>query len=132
MKKGRVGHAFQLKEHRRRWRHQLFKEQLGQCYYCGVACNEDGQENLNSFTLDHIVPISRGGTERPWNYVGACWPCNTEKGDKNVGHMISTVDKDNKPKKKIHLKEPAQKWYYRRGQKLVRKSKLMYSNKPHM
>ncbi|MFB9714034.1 HNH endonuclease [Arthrobacter methylotrophus] len=34
-----------------------------------------------STTIDHVRPISRGGTSHPLNLVGACDPCNSAKAD---------------------------------------------------
>lgn len=31
--------------------------------------------------MDHVVPLSRGGSNNKANKVGACVPCNREKGD---------------------------------------------------
>jgi len=41
------------------------------CAYCGTT------ENL---TLDHVLPLSRGGAHRIENLVAACKPCNSRKG----------------------------------------------------
>lgn len=45
----------------------------GVCYYCG---REVGRENL---TMDHIVPLSRGGTSTKGNIVACCKECNNRK-----------------------------------------------------
>lgn len=45
------------------------------CVYCG------SKERL---TLDHVIPISKGGETSIKNLVVACQRCNTSKGDKNV------------------------------------------------
>lgn len=34
-----------------------------------------------STTIDHVHPLSRGGSNHPLNLVGACEPCNSAKGD---------------------------------------------------
>lgn len=49
------------------------KIQKGECYYCNRIV---GRENL---TMDHIVPLSRGGTSRKGNIVAACKECNNKK-----------------------------------------------------
>lgn len=40
------------------------------CVYCGDPAD----------SADHVVPLARGGRERPNNLVPACRPCNSAKG----------------------------------------------------
>jgi len=49
------------------------KTREGKCYYCN---KEVGKEGL---TMDHIVPISRGGKSKKGNIVPACKECNNNK-----------------------------------------------------
>jgi len=51
----------------------LTRIQTGVCYYCN---KEVGRANL---TMDHIVPLSRGGKSRKGNIVPACKECNNRK-----------------------------------------------------
>ncbi len=47
------------------------------CQYCGF------QGHANELTVDHIVPISRGGAPDKWdNLVVACKRCNWKKADR--------------------------------------------------
>lgn len=53
------------------------------CYLCGepldlAAAFPDPQ----AVTLDHVVPLARGGAHTPDNLRVACRPCNLRKGDK--------------------------------------------------
>lgn len=41
------------------------------CIYCGATAT----------TMDHMTPISRGGTSKAENMIPACIPCNSEKGN---------------------------------------------------
>ena len=52
------------------WKRRLAK---GRCYYCGrpTAAAE--------LTMDHIVPIARGGKSTKGNVVPACKECNNQK-----------------------------------------------------
>lgn len=54
---------------------QWWKSQVdrGVCYYCGekVAAAE--------ITMDHVVPIIRGGKSTKGNIVAACKKCNSAK-----------------------------------------------------
>ncbi|MBN1625039.1 MAG: HNH endonuclease [Deltaproteobacteria bacterium] len=47
--------------------------QDGVCYYCK---RNVGRANL---TMDHIVPLSRGGKSKKGNIVPACKECNNKK-----------------------------------------------------
>lgn len=49
------------------------KIQAGVCYYCGEKVGP-GQ-----LTMDHIVPLSRGGKSKKGNIVPACKVCNNKK-----------------------------------------------------
>jgi 5-methylcytosine-specific restriction endonuclease McrA len=57
-------------------RRNIFYRDRNRCQYCGKTFH---QKELN---LDHVVPISRGGTSCWENVVCACIPCNTRKGDR--------------------------------------------------
>ncbi len=45
----------------------------GVCGYCG------GRFHPKELTMDHIVPVSRGGRSVKSNVVPCCKPCNTKK-----------------------------------------------------
>jgi 5-methylcytosine-specific restriction endonuclease McrA len=45
----------------------------GICHYCG---RKFGPREL---TMDHVVPLARGGTSTPGNIVPACRECNRDK-----------------------------------------------------
>jgi 5-methylcytosine-specific restriction endonuclease McrA len=48
--------------------------QEGRCYYC--------RDPAAKLTIEHFVPLSRGGANEPRNIVLACGPCNYRKGPK--------------------------------------------------
>ena len=52
-----------------------------QCAYCG-------KENV-PLTIDHIHPKSRGGSDRVSNLALACFPCNQEKGNRDVAEFLA-------------------------------------------
>lgn len=69
---------------RKRWRNRtirfnrrnVFTRDGGICAYCGDLLS------FWSFTYDHVVPRSRGGTTDFKNIVAACRPCNRVKADR--------------------------------------------------
>lgn len=52
------------------WKRRLAK---GVCHYCGKHVPP------KELTMDHIVPVSRGGMTRKGNVVACCKACNTAK-----------------------------------------------------
>ncbi len=54
----------------------LFNRDAWSCQYCGkTLC-------YNSLSVDHILPVSRGGRTSWKNCVAACTSCNMRKGSK--------------------------------------------------
>jgi 5-methylcytosine-specific restriction endonuclease McrA len=67
----------------RRFRRQvtntfLFARDRYRCQYCGRAAIE--LRPREALTRDHLVPLSRGGTNHWSNVVTACSTCNARKG----------------------------------------------------
>jgi len=52
------------------------------CTYCLVDVSED------SFVLDHIIPVSKGGTNRKFNLVTSCEGCNQRKQDEDAVQFL--------------------------------------------
>ncbi|MEO5346502.1 MAG: HNH endonuclease [Magnetococcus sp. YQC-9] len=52
-----------------------WKSQTGRgvCHYCGTRCHP------SELTMDHVVPVIRGGRSAKNNLVPACAACNREK-----------------------------------------------------
>lgn len=63
-------------ERRKRFRRMLFGgREWVECHYCGARLTE------SSVTLDHVVPLSRGGEMGIRNIVMACQKCNQRRGN---------------------------------------------------
>lgn len=58
----------------------LFARDQYRCQYCGRHMTEF--KPRESLTRDHLVPLSRGGTNDWTNVITACSPCNTRKGSR--------------------------------------------------
>ncbi len=52
----------------------LLRKQNGSCGYCG--------KKMSQPTVDHKIPVSRGGTDVIQNLIAACKACNCSKGNK--------------------------------------------------
>ena len=51
------------------------------CAYCGNEAR----------SVDHLVPLNRGGRSEPDNLLPACKPCNSSKGDKLYHEWRGTI-----------------------------------------
>lgn len=69
---------------------KLYERDNGKCYLCGCVCNwNDYEERDNGAfiaggsypSIDHVVPISKGGMHSWENIRLACRKCNIEKRD---------------------------------------------------
>lgn len=64
-------------------RQSVHDRSKGRCHYCGR------QKRL--LTVDHVVPLSRGGTWHITNLVGACSECNSLKGNMSADEFLRDV-----------------------------------------
>ena len=63
---------------------QWWKQKIesGICHYCGGFFASD------TLTMDHIVPIARGGKSTRGNLVPACKSCNSNKKSQNTNPIV--------------------------------------------
>ena len=61
---------------------QIFHRDDGRCVYCLIEIAE------NSFVIDHLIPMSNGGTNIKNNLVSSCGPCNQRKADANAVEFL--------------------------------------------
>ena len=59
---------------------ELRKE--SKCFYCGCELNESNR------TIDHFIPLSRGGANIKENLVACCFGCNNKKGKKTYEEFL--------------------------------------------
>ena len=57
---------------------QWWRQQIGNgvCYHCGQRFSKE------LLTMDHLVPVARGGKSTKGNCVVSCKDCNNKKGHK--------------------------------------------------
>lgn len=60
-------------------RRSIYERDGWACRYCGWVPPATGVEGL---TLDHVVPVARGGDNSRDNLVTCCFSCNQEKADR--------------------------------------------------
>lgn len=61
---------------------RIFAMQKGRCACCGKR---------RPLTVDHIVPLSRGGTNWPSNLQGACHSCNSRKNARDPIEFMQSM-----------------------------------------
>ena len=67
---------------------QVLERDKRHCTYCLLEISED------SFYLDHLVPVSKGGTNRKHNLVASCESCNQRKQDQDPFDFIQSNYRD--------------------------------------
>jgi 5-methylcytosine-specific restriction protein A len=70
------------------WRQEVGK---GICYHC---C---GKFKASGLTMDHLIPIARGGKSNKKNCVPSCKECNNKKGYKTRAEMALEAIRSNFP-----------------------------------
>ena len=71
-------------------RENIYKRDGYQCVYCD-------EEDRRTFTLDHVVPQSKGGPNTWDNLVTACKKCNGEKADLTLEEYGKVIPKPKRP-----------------------------------
>jgi 5-methylcytosine-specific restriction endonuclease McrA len=88
------------KTHIDKWGNYLSRRDGGmKCHYCHIplqrawignpeANAELKRQGFGLATVDHVVPVSKGGSNEPWNMVLACHDCNEAKGDSSYRSFL--------------------------------------------
>ncbi len=68
------------------------KIQSGVCHYC------ESKVGAAKLTMDHLVPLARGGESSKNNLVPACHECNAKKKlDTPVDQLLKQIASEQKP-----------------------------------
>lgn len=70
---------------------ELFYHGGFKCAYCNRRMGLKWGDNEISFTIDHVLARSHGGTDNIHNLTFACQSCNSMKGDKDAGWFTDNV-----------------------------------------
>jgi 5-methylcytosine-specific restriction endonuclease McrA len=76
---------------------EAWAEQKGRCFYC------KGPITMKEITIEHMIPISKGGWDGRKNIAAACLPCNRTKGDMTHGRFFSLIKKSEPPRASIEI-----------------------------
>ena len=69
-------------------KHDLFGKQEGRCGGCQI------EFLFKLFEIDHVVPVSKGGTDHLDNLQLLCGHCNKVKGDRPQEYLMAQLKKD--------------------------------------
>lgn len=79
----------------------IWERDGGNCRYCGCALL------FNETSIDHVLAVTKGGTDDPGNLALSCWECNLSKGDREAPNINRF--KENRARAK------RRQWPYRPG-----------------
>lgn len=64
------------------YRSPLLRDQKSKCYFCRTPIT------IDTIEIDHLTPLSRGGTNDYFNLAGCCSPCNKAKGGRTKDEFL--------------------------------------------
>lgn len=91
------------KAHIEKWGNYLARRDGGmRCHYCSIPLKRGYLQNpeviadlrragFGLATVDHVVPLSKGGSNEPWNMVLACSDCNEAKDDTSYRSFLRSI-----------------------------------------
>lgn len=74
---------------RRKICHRLAQLYGNRCFYCTRPFGHKLSRKIER-TIDHLMPLSRGGTHHIWNLVLSCSKCNNAKSDRTWFEYFQT------------------------------------------
>ena len=60
---------------------RLLKKTSGRCIFCGVDLD------IHTCIIEHLIPKSKGGSNRLKNLAPSCSRCNSKKRDRTVNEL---------------------------------------------
>lgn len=75
------------------------------CRYCKMETIFDGENNWHDYaTIDHIIPVSKGGKDKPSNYILSCSRCNRLKGSRTQEKYLNFISNKERVIKTLSFK----------------------------
>lgn len=99
---------------------ELYNHGGFECAYCGKRMELKWGDTELSFTIDHILARSHGGSDRVHNLTFACQSCNSMKGNKDAGWFANNVKRAREKKLKREM------WKARKASKKDEKLRESY------
>lgn len=69
---------------RREVKEAVYAKTNGLCWYCGYEVSDKPESHFSRANIDHVVPVSKGGTDDLTNLVPSCFQCNITKGTQTL------------------------------------------------
>ena len=74
------------------YRYKIHERDRYVCYLCHKPTDPSKTvPHPRAPTLDHVIPLAKGGTHEPSNVATACFQCNCIKGDRGGGEQLMLV-----------------------------------------
>lgn len=74
-----------------RWRTIRATEQNWRCCWCGQSMLVE-RDHPRSCTLEHVIPLSKGGPDAFENTAASCHRCNNRRGNRSVSDYIASIE----------------------------------------
>ena len=79
-----TGTVKRKRKHYQLWRRKLWRKQGSLCHWCGMPMMRTTQDDPGSVallaTIEHVIPLARGGLDNANNIVLAHLGCNSRRG----------------------------------------------------
>ncbi len=69
-------------------RREIYERDSYTCQFCNKVFSPE------HLTIDHLIPLARGGLDEPTNWVTACRSCNQQKADKPLEEFAASLEID--------------------------------------
>ena len=72
-------------------RRRIYERDGWLCVWCTVKVAQQLAPGICLASVDHVVPRSRGGSNRPGNLITCCATCNTKRGHRSVPAFAAKI-----------------------------------------